>query len=103
MLGPASMTPPIDGHRNRTCGVYSVVELSGAGERRTGQHESERRHRMPRPERPLELDGTALVEFAVDLRRLRQDAGGTSYRELGKRGGYSATTLAEAAAGRRFP
>ncbi len=58
---------------------------------------------MPRPERPLELDGTALVEFAVDLRRLRQDAGGTSYRELGKRGGYSATTLAEAAAGRRFP
>ncbi|MDX8146087.1 XRE family transcriptional regulator [Lentzea sp. BCCO 10_0061] len=58
---------------------------------------------MPRPERPLELDGTALVEFAVDLRRLRQDIGGPSYRELGKRGGYSATTLAEAAGGRRFP
>ncbi|MFI6097001.1 XRE family transcriptional regulator [Lentzea sp. NPDC051213] len=58
---------------------------------------------MPRPERPLELDGTPLVEFAVDLRLLRQDAGGPSYRELGKRGGYSATTLAEAAGGRRFP
>ncbi|MDX8031029.1 hypothetical protein SK803_12450 [Lentzea sp. BCCO 10_0856] len=58
---------------------------------------------MPRPERPLELDGTALVEFAVDLRRLRQDAGTPSYRELGKRAGYSATTLADAAGGRRFP
>jgi WD40 repeat protein len=44
-----------------------------------------------------------LVAFAVDLRRLRQDAGGPSYRELGKRAGYSATTLAEAAGGRRFP
>ncbi|HUQ56507.1 helix-turn-helix domain-containing protein [Lentzea sp.] len=58
---------------------------------------------MPRPERPLELDGTALVEFAVDLRRLRQNAGGPSYRELSGRAGYSSTTLADAAAGRRFP
>jgi hypothetical protein len=83
--------------------VYSVVVLSGAGERRTGQRESEETTQVPRPERPLELDGTALVEFAVDLRRLRQEAGGPSYRELGRRGGYSATTLAEAAGGRRFP
>jgi WD40 repeat protein len=64
---------------------------------------SDGRTQVPRPERPLDLDGTVLVQFAVDLRRLRQDAGGPTYRELANRGGYSATTLAEAAGGRRFP
>ncbi|GLZ31740.1 hypothetical protein Lesp02_39280 [Lentzea sp. NBRC 105346] len=58
---------------------------------------------MPRRERPLELDGSAPVEFAVDLRRLREAAGSPTYRELASRSGYSVTTLADAAGGRKLP
>lgn len=41
--------------------------------------------------------------FAVQLRALRAQAGGASYRELAKGTAFSATTLAEAAGGRRLP
>ncbi|MBB5850275.1 helix-turn-helix domain-containing protein [Amycolatopsis umgeniensis] len=58
---------------------------------------------MPRAERPLERDGSPLVEFASDLRKLREGAGGPSYRELGRRAHYSSTTLSDAAGGRRLP
>ncbi|GLZ31949.1 hypothetical protein Lesp02_41370 [Lentzea sp. NBRC 105346] len=58
---------------------------------------------MPRSERPLPNDGTPLSGFATDLRSLRQRAGGPPYRELGRRAGYSAATLSEAAGGKRLP
>lgn len=59
--------------------------------------------RVPRSERPLESDGSALTEFAADLRRLREKAGSPPYRELSRRAHYSSSTLADAAAGRRLP
>jgi energy-coupling factor transporter ATP-binding protein EcfA2 len=43
------------------------------------------------------------VEFAADLRLLREAAGRPSYRRLGGDAHYSATTLSEAAGGRRLP
>ncbi|WP_410600824.1 helix-turn-helix domain-containing protein [Amycolatopsis sp. lyj-90] len=58
---------------------------------------------MPRAERPLEQDGTILTEFAADLRKVRENAGGPSYRELARRAHYSSTTLSDAAGGRRLP
>ncbi|MEV6878674.1 helix-turn-helix domain-containing protein [Amycolatopsis sp. NPDC051128] len=58
---------------------------------------------MPRAEKPLELDGSALSTFAVDLRKLRAAAGSPSYRELAQRAYFSATTLSDAASGRRLP
>ncbi|MCR6484808.1 hypothetical protein M8542_18425 [Amycolatopsis sp. OK19-0408] len=45
----------------------------------------------------------ALTEFAADLRRLRENAGNPTYRELGRRAHYSAGTLSEAAGGRKLP
>ena len=58
---------------------------------------------MPRTERPLEQDGSALSEFASDLRILREKAGSPPYRELAQRAHYSSTTLSDAAGGRRLP
>ncbi|MGW6498863.1 nSTAND1 domain-containing NTPase [Nonomuraea angiospora] len=43
------------------------------------------------------------VAFAADLRRLRERAGSPRYRELAQRAHYSASTLSEAASGRRLP
>lgn len=42
-------------------------------------------------------------EFAARLRELRQQAGSPSFRELARRTHYSASTLAEATAGKRLP
>lgn len=58
---------------------------------------------MPRRERPLDPDGDALTRFAVDLRQLRQAAGGLTYRDLGRRAHYAAGTLSDAAGGRKLP
>ncbi|MGX7829549.1 nSTAND1 domain-containing NTPase [Actinokineospora sp. 24-640] len=58
---------------------------------------------MPRAERPLVPDGSALVEFAAELRKLRQEAGTPSYRELARRAHFSSTTLSDAAGGKRMP
>ncbi|MEY9862925.1 WD40 repeat protein [Catenulispora sp. GAS73] len=58
---------------------------------------------MPRIEQPLPADGGVLGEFAAELRRLRQKAGTPPYRELARRALFSATTLADAAGGRRLP
>ncbi|GIG85892.1 hypothetical protein Pen02_08280 [Plantactinospora endophytica] len=42
-------------------------------------------------------------EFAAGLRLLREKAGSPGYRELARRAHFSATTLSEAAGGRRLP
>ncbi|EWM18507.1 hypothetical protein KUTG_08811, partial [Kutzneria sp. 744] len=64
--------------------------------RRPGGH-------MPRAERPLDLDGSALGEFAFDLRRLREKAGRPTYRALAAQAHFSSTTLSDAAGGKRLP
>jgi WD40 repeat protein len=43
------------------------------------------------------------MEFAAGLRLLREKAGRPGYRELARRAHFSATTLSEAAGGRRLP
>lgn len=58
---------------------------------------------MPRGERPLDDGDSPLLLFAADLRQLRSDAGGPSYRELGRRAHFSASTLSDAAGGRKLP
>ncbi|KFU79721.1 WD40 repeat [Amycolatopsis lurida] len=58
---------------------------------------------MPRRERPLGPGDDVVVSFAADLRRLREKAGGPTYRELSSRAGYSAAALSEAAGGRKLP
>ncbi|MER7212828.1 hypothetical protein ABT340_37700 [Streptosporangium sp. NPDC000239] len=58
---------------------------------------------MPRAERPLDDNDSALTRFAADLRLLRAKSGGPPYRELASRAHYSAATLADAAAGRKLP
>ncbi|WP_051967312.1 helix-turn-helix domain-containing protein [Kitasatospora mediocidica] len=58
---------------------------------------------MGRQEQPLDADEGPLTLFALDLRELRRQAGSPPYRQLAARINYSASTLAEAAAGRRLP
>ncbi|ONI75052.1 hypothetical protein ALI144C_40515 [Actinosynnema sp. ALI-1.44] len=51
------------------------------------------------------MDATdgVLPRFAADLRRLRENAGGPTYRELSRTAHYSPTMLSEAASGRKLP
>ncbi|MFK0254995.1 helix-turn-helix domain-containing protein [Streptomyces sp. NPDC090445] len=58
---------------------------------------------MGRQEQPLDPDRDPLARFAHDLRELRRQAGSPPYRRLATRAHYSASTLAEAAAGKRLP
>jgi hypothetical protein len=58
---------------------------------------------MPRPERSLGPEDSALLGFAADLRRLREKAGKPTYRELSKQAHYSVTVLSDAASGRKLP
>ncbi|MFJ2582399.1 helix-turn-helix domain-containing protein [Kitasatospora aureofaciens] len=58
---------------------------------------------MGRQEQPLDAGDGPLVLFALELRELRRQAGSPPYRQLAARTNYSASTLAEAAAGRRLP
>jgi energy-coupling factor transporter ATP-binding protein EcfA2 len=58
---------------------------------------------MPKRERPLDAGDSALLRFASDLRRLRQKAGGPTYRVLAERVHYSVAALSDAAGGRRLP
>ncbi|WP_236594843.1 nSTAND1 domain-containing NTPase [Saccharothrix sp. 6-C] len=51
----------------------------------------------------MDVGDSPLLKFAADLRSLRDKAGGHSYRQLGARAHYSATTLSDAAGGRRLP
>lgn len=59
--------------------------------------------RPGRPEGPLDPESGAVAGFAAQLRRLREDAGRPSYRELARSAYYSHSALSQAAAGREFP
>ncbi|MEV4379946.1 helix-turn-helix domain-containing protein [Streptosporangium sp. NPDC049644] len=58
---------------------------------------------MGRRERPLDPAGGPVPGFAYALRKLRQEAGGLTYRDMARRVGCSVTTLSQAAAGERLP
>ncbi|MEU0479146.1 helix-turn-helix domain-containing protein [Streptosporangium sp. NPDC006013] len=57
---------------------------------------------MGRRERPLDPADGPVPGFAYALRKLRQEAGGITYRDMARRVGYSVTTLSQAAAGERL-
>jgi WD40 repeat protein len=58
---------------------------------------------VPRRERSLDQDHGLVVEFARELRGLRERAGRPTYRELSSRAHFSTSALAEAAGGRKLP
>jgi len=56
-----------------------------------------------RREVPVDPAAGPVQRFACELRRLRAEAGGMTYRALASRAGYSVTTLSQAAAGEQLP
>ncbi|WFE44579.1 helix-turn-helix domain-containing protein [Verrucosispora sp. WMMD1129] len=58
---------------------------------------------MARAERPLDPTADPLQAFAADLRILRDKAGRPTYQALARRAHRSASSLSEAAGGRRLP
>ena len=58
---------------------------------------------MSRGESPLDAGDGVLLSLAADLRRLRDKAGGPTYRVLSARAHYSVATLSAAAAGHKLP
>lgn len=58
---------------------------------------------MARPEKELEDSYGALPRFAEDLRELRRNVPGLTYRAMSKKANYSPSVLSEAAAGRKLP
>ncbi|NMO90429.1 helix-turn-helix transcriptional regulator [Actinomycetospora sp. TBRC 11914] len=58
---------------------------------------------MPRPQRDLDPRGGPLVEFARDLRALREAAGTPKFATMARRTGRSKTALADAAGGQHLP
>ncbi|NGO07615.1 helix-turn-helix domain-containing protein [Streptomyces sp. HC44] len=58
---------------------------------------------MGRHETPLDPAAGPVQRFAYELRKLRQEAGGLTYREMARRAHYSVTTLSRAAAGDQLP
>ncbi|WP_217213381.1 helix-turn-helix domain-containing protein [Streptomyces sp. AC550_RSS872] len=56
-----------------------------------------------RREAPVDPAAGPVQRFAFELRELRAQAGGITYRALARRAGYSVTTLSQAAAGERLP
>ncbi|MEV6483375.1 helix-turn-helix domain-containing protein [Streptomyces sp. NPDC051576] len=58
---------------------------------------------MGRPEGPLDPEAGPVQRFAYELRRLRREAGGITYRAMADRVDFSAATLSESAAGERLP
>ncbi|MFE3034071.1 helix-turn-helix domain-containing protein [Streptomyces canus] len=56
-----------------------------------------------RREVPLDPAAGPVQRFAFELRKLRLEADGITYRSLAQRAGYSVTTLSQAAAGERLP
>ncbi|WP_369029237.1 nSTAND1 domain-containing NTPase [Streptomyces adonidis] len=58
---------------------------------------------MGRPERPVDPEAGPVQRLAHELRELRRTAGGPSYRTMAEAAGFSATTLSDAAAGKRLP
>ncbi|MEU6772161.1 helix-turn-helix domain-containing protein [Streptomyces sp. NPDC046759] len=58
---------------------------------------------MGRSEGPLDPSAGPVQRFAFDLRKLRQETGGLTYRAMAQRTGYSVATLSRAAAGSQLP
>ncbi|MEU5875919.1 helix-turn-helix domain-containing protein [Spirillospora sp. NPDC047279] len=58
---------------------------------------------MGRPEQPVDPQAGPVERLAWELRRLRDQAGRPSYRDLAQRAHFSRSTLAEAATGVRLP
>jgi WD40 repeat protein len=58
---------------------------------------------MGRRERPLGPAEGPVREFAAELRKLRADFGGITYREMAEKVRYSAPALSQAASGARLP
>jgi hypothetical protein len=58
---------------------------------------------MGRREKPLDPAAGPVQRFAYELRELRREAGGPTYRAMAKDTVYSAPTLSSAAAGERLP
>jgi hypothetical protein len=58
---------------------------------------------MARPERPLDPEGGPVSQFARALRELRHRAGSPTYRDMQAKSYVSYSSLARAAAGRKFP
>ncbi|MFE7275389.1 helix-turn-helix domain-containing protein [Streptomyces sp. NPDC057623] len=56
-----------------------------------------------RREVPVDPAAGPVQRFAFELRELRAEAGGITYRSLARRAGYSVTTLSQAAAGEQLP
>ncbi|MGV4891581.1 nSTAND1 domain-containing NTPase [Streptomyces viridosporus] len=56
-----------------------------------------------RREVPVDPGAGPVQRFAFELRKLRAEAGGITYRVLAQRAGYSVTTLSQAAAGEQLP
>ncbi|NJP91369.1 hypothetical protein HCN51_18205 [Nonomuraea sp. FMUSA5-5] len=55
-----------------------------------------------RRESPVDPAAGPVQRFAYELRKLRQEAGGLTYRAMAGRAGYSVTTLSQAAAGEKL-
>jgi len=58
---------------------------------------------MGRPEKPVDFSGGSVARFANELRRLREDAGRPTYRDMARCALYSASVLSSAANGHRLP
>ncbi|GAA2252911.1 hypothetical protein GCM10010232_46810 [Streptomyces amakusaensis] len=58
---------------------------------------------MGRREAPVDPSAGPVERFAYELRKLRQEAGGPTYRAMAKQVPYSVTTLSRAAGGEQFP
>jgi hypothetical protein len=56
-----------------------------------------------RREVPVDPQAGPVQRFAYELRKLRTEAGGITYRVLARRAGYGVTTLSQAAAGEQLP
>ncbi|MFI1014729.1 helix-turn-helix domain-containing protein [Streptomyces sp. NPDC020965] len=56
-----------------------------------------------RREVPVDPGAGPVQRFAYELRKLRRDAGGLTYRAMARQAGYSVTTLSRAAGGEQLP
>ncbi|UUU21640.1 nSTAND1 domain-containing NTPase [Streptomyces sp. DSM 40750] len=56
-----------------------------------------------RREVPVDPGAGPVQRFAFELRKLRTEAGGLTYRAMAEQAGYSITTLSQAAAGEQLP
>ncbi|WP_461011639.1 nSTAND1 domain-containing NTPase [Streptomyces capparidis] len=58
---------------------------------------------MGRREKPVDPAAGPVQRFAFELRKLRQEAGGPTYRAMARDAGYSVAALAAAASGEKLP